>query len=136
AQIAFGQYKAWQMGKHTFPSSGRRQDALHQEDAVRVFRDADKNGKRWRLASKTKLPNLDWIDEGIFGINQHSVTSDFVNHAQVGGWSAGCLVGRFFAEHQAFLKLLRSDIRYQSNPKYMFMTAVVNGDLLHETVPL
>ncbi len=137
AQIAFGQYKAWQMGKHTFPSLRQRQEALHQEETVRVYRDVDKNGKRWSQATKATrlMQHRDWIDEGIFGINQHSVVSDRVNHDKVQGWSAGCLVGRFLAEHRAFLKLLRTDIRYQNNAKYMFMTAVVNGDLLQQSIP-
>lgn len=118
ARIAFGQYKAWEMGWHNW---GRRsqQPALHQEMPVLVFRDKD--------ASGTRNKGIDDIEEGVYFINQHSTSRSFRRN-KVGPWSRGCLVGRFFSEHERFLALLKTDVRYVNNPLYRFITAVLNGD--------
>ncbi len=113
ARIAFGQYKSWKVGLHK-----NKQVALKQSSEVRIHRDKDKNGIR----------TGDKIFVGTdFGINQHSTT---VNTPKVGDWSAGCLVGREWGEHLAFLSTVKSDVRYTQNANYEFVTAVLPGDEL------
>lgn len=112
ARIAFGQYKAWVQGYH-----GRQQyPALEQAAPVKVYRDGNADFIR----------TGDFLDEGLFGINQHH------------GWncpvieenSAGCLVGQSVAGHQDFIKLLKGDRRYQANVNYLYYTAILDGSKL------
>jgi hypothetical protein len=113
ARIAFGQYKAWVMGKHQ-----GWQPALVHRGRLRVHRDKLKNYVR---------DASDPIDIGTdFGINQHS-TSPNQTPELVNKHSAGCLVGRNYEAHLAFLKLLTKDVRYDLNKGYMFVSAVIAG---------
>lgn len=119
ARMAFGQYKAWMMGKHQ-----GWQPALVQRGLLKVHRDGNKNYVR---------DGADVIDIGsVFGVNQHS-TSPGQLPAVVGKYSAGCLVGRNYDSHQAFLKILAKDVRYQLNNGYMFVSCVIAGDNLIKT---
>lgn len=114
ARIAFGQYKAWQFGKHQGV-----QPALVQVAPVKVHRDINRDGKR--------SPN-DPIDTGIFGINQHT-TKFGTPPAEVGKYSAGCLVGWSYAQHIEFLDLVATDVRYLDSRKdFIFETAILPGD--------
>ncbi len=119
SRIAFGQYKAWQMGFH---KQRLNHPALVQRDDVRVHRDKNRDGTR----SNDKI-----FIQGVKGINQHStITSAGSTKIPklVNGWSEGCLVGRVWDEHREFLHLLQTDIRYVKNNNYKFMTAVLAGD--------
>jgi len=119
ARMAFGQYKAWMMGKHQ-----GWQPALVQRGLLRVHRDGNKNFKR---------DGADLVDIGTaFGVNQHS-TAPGQLPTLVGKYSAGCLVGRNYDSHLAFLKILAKDARYQLNNGYMFVSAVIAGDDLIKT---
>ncbi|MBE9224886.1 peptidoglycan-binding protein [Phormidium sp. LEGE 05292] len=111
ARIAFGQYKAWQVGKH---GNSEPHEALVQCMSVKVYRDSNKDGLR----------NGDSIDEGLFGINQHWG----YDMRQVRSASAGCLVGQSRKSHQEFMALVKQDRRYQLNDKYVFLTTVIPGD--------
>jgi hypothetical protein len=113
ARISFGQYKSWKVGMHK-----KSQVALRQCDLVRIHRDKDANG--FRTGDKIFIGSD-------FGINQHSTT---VKTTKVGDWSAGCLVGREWGEHLAFLSTVKSDVRYTMNANYVFVTAVIPGDEL------
>ena len=121
ARIAFGQYKAWMVGKHQ-----GSQPALVQRGLLRVHRDLDKNGKR---NSSDPIDVGDW-----FAINQHT-TSQTVVPELVGKFSAGCLVGRRYNSHMTFLRELKKDVRYQLNNGYLFVSAVIPGDDLMRTQP-
>lgn len=120
ARIAFNQYDAWQVGIH------KDHEALVQTGgAVSVHRDFDKNFIR----------TGDKIYTGYFGINQHwgyDMSSD-----NIGGASAGCLVGRTRKGHREFMRLIKQDSRYKKNKNYIFTTTVIPGDDLmrssHET---
>lgn len=107
ARIAFGQFKAWQMGIH------KNHPALVQRGEIKVYRDRNKDGLR----------NGDPISEGVFGINQHwggdSPTID--------KWSAGCLVGQKKLEHLKFINILRRDIRFQMDKNFIFSTTILDG---------
>lgn len=84
------QYKdAWTFGDH------KGQDALVQIAPIIVCRDFNKDGSRVG----------DNLDEGLFGINQHT-TSNAPD--TVGLWSAGCLVGRYLDSHAKFMRLCRN----------------------------
>lgn len=107
-RIAFGQYKAWKVGTH------KDHEALVQVAPVKGHRDRDKNGFR----------TGDPVVTGTFGINQHWGGDAL----KVDAWSAGCLVGQTRVGHRQFLKLVKSDIRYQ--PDYIFWTTVLPGDKL------
>ena len=125
ARIAFGQYKAWVIGKHQ-----GWQPALVQSGPVRIFRDVNKDGMR----------GFGGVSDPVFvrsniGINQHSTSPNktpmFVNR-----YSAGCLVGRRYRWHLSFLKIITNDYRYLYHSGYTFMTTVIAGDdlLRHEKI--
>ncbi|GET40822.1 peptidoglycan-binding domain-containing protein [Microseira wollei] len=118
ARIAFGQYKAWQVGIH---GTLERHEALVQCMAVKVYRDRNKDGRR----------TGDSIDEGLFGINQHWG----YDMRQVGRASAGCLVGQSRQSHKEFMQLIKQDRRYQLNSGYVFLTTVIACDDLAKTFP-
>ena len=109
ARIAFGQYKAWRVGIH------KDHEALVQVDKITVHRDLNKDFLR--LNDKT--------EEGLFAINQHwgyDAAKD-----DVGNTSAGCLVGRSRNEHRTFMAQVKTDPRFNANPSYTFLTAVLPG---------
>jgi Putative peptidoglycan binding domain len=116
ARLAFGQYKAWQLGLHH-----GHQEALVQTGALRIHRDVNKDGFRYTRDQKDPIQ----IGTGN-GINQHSTQANSAPE-WINRYSAGCLVGRRLAWHHSFLELLRSDYRAVAHPKYTFMTALVAG---------
>ncbi len=121
ARIAFGQYKAWVDGLHQ-----GWQPALVQRENLRVHRDFNKDGKR---------SMSDPVDIGkTFGVNQHS-TSPRRTPELIGPYSAGCLVGRRYQWHLAFLRTVRRDFRYRMNKGYLFVTAILPGDDLVRQEP-
>jgi hypothetical protein len=97
AQIAFGQYlDCWRLGKHF------QQDALVQCGELKVYRDNNEDGSR--------SGDLVYLGDD-FGCNQHT-TGNSANaspSAQVGRWSAGCLVGKWPGTHyDTFLPICRA----------------------------
>ena len=113
ARLAFGQYCAWQVGKH---GTSRPHEALVQTGgAVTVCRDFNKDFRR----------EGDKLDTGYFWINQHHGFDYPVN--DIVKASAGCLVGRSSAEHQEFMKIIKQDRRYQANPKYIFYSTLIDA---------
>lgn len=121
ARIAFGQYQSWQVGYH-----GQRDahEALIQVAPVSVYRDYNKDYKR----------TGDFLDKGLFGINQHWGYDLPVT--KVYNASAGCLVGRSKASHKIFMELIKRDRRYVENHKYTFWTTVIPGDQLLKQFPI
>jgi hypothetical protein len=108
ARIAFGQHKAWGLGLH------HDHEALVQVSDVTVFRDANKDGRR----------DGDAQDTGLFGINQHCGYD--LPRNDLGNSSAGCLVGRTWAGHRAFMRLVKTDKRHVvGNGSYRFLTTVL-----------
>ncbi len=117
ARIAFGQYKAWQVGQHP-RNSPNSHEALRQAEPIKVYRDYNKDHRR----------DGDKLDAGLFGINQHwgyDLPENDIRNA-----SAGCLVGRTKAGHREFMKLVKTDIRYQATARYTFITTVLEGSSL------
>lgn len=114
ARIQFGQYKAWSVGIHgnSFPH-----EALIQVGPIAVCRDLNKDGFR----------TGDRIDTGLFGVNQHSTNGKPPN---IGAWSAGCLVGQSLSDHHDFMAIIKSDIRFKKNSKYLFQTTIIDGSKL------
>lgn len=121
ARIAFGQYQAWQVGFH-----GKRDthEALIQVAPVKVWRDYNKDYKR----------TGDFLNTGLFGINQHWGYDLPVT--KVYNASACCLVGRSRASHKQFMNLVKSDRRYMEDEKYIFWTTVIPGDEMLKHYPL
>lgn len=113
ARIAFGQYKAWRMGKHN-RGTVNEHDALVQVGPITVFRDFNKDFKRNDDKQETR-DNM--------GIQQHWGYNSPRNDIQKA--SAGCLVGRSTAGHLEFMALLKKDARFIANPNYTFMSAVM-----------
>jgi hypothetical protein len=112
ARIAFGQYKAWAVGTHHAGSAGAH-EALLQVSEVTVHRDLNKDFQR----------DGDKTFTGIFGINQHwgyDLPKD-----DLGGSSAGCLVGRTKTGHKEFMSLIKQDPRYAANHAYRFMSTIM-----------
>ncbi|MBD2214512.1 peptidoglycan-binding protein [Nostoc linckia FACHB-104] len=123
ARIAFGQYKAWQVGTH-YGSGAEPHEALVQEAPIDVYRDKDKNFKR---------PG-DSLYTGKFEINQHH-GFDYPR-TDIRGAGAGCLVGRTRDGHREFMRLIKQDRRYQKNQKYLFHTTIIPGDEFIEKFPV
>lgn len=122
ARVQFGQFAVWQMGFHRFATEGPRHPALVQRRALKVHRDANRDGKRTGDA-------LEWAT----GINQHG-TRLGINPANVGTWSEGCLVGRSWLLHVEFIELCRRDPRYMADPNFFFPTTIIAGDDFARTV--
>lgn len=123
ARIAFAQYTAWKMGYHKISKYGNKHPALVQCRSVAVHRDFNKDGKR----------TGDRLDVGMFGINQHS-TREGYKGTTVEDWSEGCLVGKDWNQHLEFLRLLKTDSRYQLDNEFIFTTAIIPGDELGQKV--
>lgn len=119
ARIAFGQYRAWEFGYHNY---AQNHPALIQVGPVTVVRDSDN--------SMTRNAG-DFKDTGSgFFINQHS---GFDNpRTVVGRASAGCLVGRTWAGHDQFMDLVLSDKRYQAFSQYLFSSAIIPANEMHQ----
>ncbi|MEO9124175.1 MAG: hypothetical protein ABI262_05680 [Microcoleus sp.] len=115
ARIAFGQYRAWQIGIH---GMSEPHEALVQVDSVKVHRDYNRD----------MIRTGDRIDDGLFGINQHHGFDYPVDDIHTA--SAGCLVGRTRAGHSQFMEMIKSDRRYQSNPNFIFTTTIIAGNKL------
>lgn len=100
---------AWTIGSH------KKQLALVQCLPVRGYRDNNEDYIR---------PG-DPVDEGIFGINQHTTgdNSSAPVPEKIGKWSAGCLVGRYASTHyNVFMPELRKTRKAQ------FDTCIIPGD--------
>jgi hypothetical protein len=106
------QFKAWRVGMH----GSRPYESLVQVAPVSVCRDLNKDGKR----------TGDKVHTGLYGVNQHHG----FNAPRVGRNSAGCLVGKSIVGHQQFMKLVKTDVRYQQDSGYVFWTAVLDGSKL------
>jgi hypothetical protein len=115
ARIAFGQYRAWAVGRH---GNSEPHEALIQVGAVKVHRDYNKDFIR----------TDDCIEEGLFGINQHYGYD--LPRSDIGLASAGCLVGRTRVGHRDFMRIIKSDRRYQENKNFIFTATIIPGDKL------
>ncbi len=93
-RIAFGYHKiAWQIGIH---GNSDPHEALIQITPIEGYRDYNRDGMR---------PG-DYIDKGLFGINQHwgyDMPPDDIGQA-----SAGCLVGRSRYGHKEFMAFCKN----------------------------
>ena len=119
ARIAFGQYKAWAVGKHGGKTG---HEALVQVRDITIYRDANKDYQRAG----------DHLFTGnSFGINQHWGYDYPVNN--IGKASAGCLVGRTRAGHRTFMEQVKSDPRYRATQYYKIMTTVIDARALPNT---
>jgi hypothetical protein len=106
ARIEFGQYKAWQVGIH------RNHEGLVQTGGdVSVCRDQNKDGLR----------TGDRRDIGRFGINQHWG----YDLPEIDNASAGSLAGQSTTGHRDFMAIVKSDPRYQADPKHVFATTIL-----------
>jgi hypothetical protein len=133
ARIKFGQYKAWRMGMH---GRAERHRALVQVEPISVHRDFNQNFNRVG----------DFVDTGIFAINQHWGFDFPRNDVNVA--SAGCLVGRTTQGHKEFLDVIEQDRRYLATPfgspivpgdpherTYVFASTIIAGDELVKLFP-
>lgn len=109
-RIAFGQYKSWAVGIHK-----NDHEALVQVADIKGHRDKNKDYQRAGDKLITASMNI--------GINQHWG----YDLANVDDGSAGCLVGQKKQEHRDFMKLVKSDPRYQVAHNYRFFTTVIYG---------
>jgi hypothetical protein len=124
ALIALGQQRCWQVGIHR-----GTQEALVQTGApVSVYRDFDKSFRRQE----------GHVTTGWYGINQHGTREGYDGSPNtVGPWSAGCLVARKFADHVAFMALVKSDPRYLNDHSFVFATTVLgSADVLAAVPPV
>ncbi|MBW4478646.1 MAG: peptidoglycan-binding protein [Tolypothrix brevis GSE-NOS-MK-07-07A] len=110
-RVALSQYKAWSVGWH------KTHEALVQVGEIKGYRDRNKDGFR---TGDTVVIGSD------FGVNQHWG----YDMPQVDGASAGCLVGQSTRGHLEFMKIIKSDPRYQANNNYVFLTTIMDGSKL------
>jgi hypothetical protein len=120
ARIKFGQYKSWSVGTH-HAGSPAAHEALVQVADIVVYRDRNQTFKR---EGSTYT--------GVFAVNQHWGYD--MPKTDLGKSSAGCLVGRSTDGHKAFMSAIKSDLRYQTNHGYRFVTAVLPPGAIDETV--
>jgi hypothetical protein len=106
ARIAFGQYASWIVGRY------HDQEALIQSAPITIYRDPRRLYKRYG-------PTF----SGMFGIHQHWGYN--YPRGDLGRSSAGCLVGRTTEGHVAFMRLVKSDVRYRENHGFRFPTVVM-----------
>jgi len=111
ARIAFGQYRAWQVGLHGYSDP---HEALIQVEEVKVHRDL--NQDMIRTGDKTE-----W---GLYGINQHWGYDHPVDDIHTA--SAACLAGRTRVGHREFMKGCYNDRRYIRNPNFVFPTTIID----------
>lgn len=117
ARIKLGQYTVWKMGYHNVRKNRKTHPALVQHLPLPVCRDLNRDGKR----------NGDYIDFGIFGINQHGTRIGYKD-GKVENWSEGCLVGKDWNKHLEFIELLKTDKRYKNNNEFIFTTTIISSD--------
>jgi len=117
ARIAFGQYKAWEVGTH-YGGGSEPHEALVQASPISVYRDKNKDFIR----------TGDKLYTGDFEINQHYGFDYPYNDISYAG--AGCLVGRTRQGHREFMALINQDNRYQLNNPYTLMPTVNQGDVI------
>ena len=113
ARIAFGQYKAWQVGIHHAGKPSGHEALVQTGGPVVVCRDVNKD---YRRAGDRQT-------SGYYGINQHHGYG--LPKHDIGGASAGCLVGRDVAGHREFMAIVKSDPRYRADPKHVFATTIL-----------
>ena len=116
ARIAFGYHPpAWARGFHK-----GTQPALVQRGRVMIHRDLNRDGLRNRFEPPF------W--SGPIGLNDHTTNKRF-NGDLIGKFSAGCTVGKLYAEHMEFLGLTEKDIRIKPGKTYLYDKWVLPGDL-------
>jgi hypothetical protein len=105
ARLALGEHKdCWTFGNHN------GQDALVQAAPIKIYRDKNKDGLR--------TGDLLTV-EANRGLNQH--TTGRILPDKVGGWSAGCLVGRYTKTHARFMAMCRA------SKKRVFSTIILDA---------
>jgi hypothetical protein len=90
ARLVEGQY----INSHIIRSHAGKYEALGQNKAVKVFRDADRN----------LIYAEDKIQEGLFGINIHKAGTD---STFVENWSEGCQVFKRAKDFEEFMSICR-----------------------------
>jgi len=107
-RIAFGYHSnAWEIGVHGYNDP---HEALIQVAPIEGYRDFNRDGLR----------TGDYLDKGLFGINQHWGYDMPPNNISTA--SAGCLVGRSRFGHRQFMEYCKNSGRT------IFSTIVLPGD--------
>jgi len=104
ARLELGQQRCWQVGRH----NGQYEALVQTGAPVKVRRDGNKDFSR----------QGDVLDTGNFGINIHHGGNNPVN--DIGRYSAGCQVIRSTKDFAQFMQIIKSDLRWQANQKYIF----------------
>ncbi|MEM7760951.1 MAG: hypothetical protein AAF298_22895 [Cyanobacteria bacterium P01_A01_bin.40] len=104
ARLEFGQQCCWQIGLH----NGRYEALVQTGDRVKVRRDGNQDFSRAG----------DILDTGCFGINIHHGGNNPINN--IGRYSAGCQVIRCQNDFAKFMRIVKSDLRWQTNPRHIF----------------
>ena len=121
ARIAFGQYKAWEVGTH-YGSGSDPHEALIQTADIQIYRDLNQD----------MIRTGDKLYTGRFEIDQHWGYDYQRNDISYAG--AGCLVGRTRDGHREFMELVKQDKRYRLNEQYRFITTIIPGVKLPDSI--
>lgn len=113
ARIAFGQYRAWQVGIHRAGKPAGHEALVQTGGPVTVCRDVKRDYRR----------DGDRRTSGFYGINQHHGYD--LPAEDIGAASAGCLVGREVKGHRDFMALVKSDPRLRADPRHVFTTVIL-----------
>lgn len=112
AIIELGQQRAWTVDLH----NGAYEALCQRGGVVTVARDANKDHRR----------DGDKRTTGWYGINQHHGYDS--PRDNIGAHSAGCLVTPRVKDHEAFMRIVKSDPRYIADPGragFVFRTTVM-----------
>ncbi len=113
ARVQLTQYRnCWKLGFH---KSNPAHPALVQCAPMLVHRDRNRDFKR---TGDPLMP--------AWGINHHGTRPDYVAKF-VGMFSLGCSVRLHWAEHLAFIELLKTDTRYLVDSGFRFSAAYLDG---------
>ncbi len=115
-RIKPGQYTAWEIGYH-WGNFGETQEGLVQIQPISGYRDFYMNYTREGQ-----------VYTGLYDINQHHANDSY--YENIGYYGAGCLVGRTAFGHAEFMEILKSDVRYQKDPYFVFTTTVILAESL------
>jgi hypothetical protein len=111
ARLELGQQRCWQTGLH----NGKYEALIQTGAPVIVRRDGNKDFSR----------EGDVLDTGFFGVNIHHGGSNPVN--DIGRYSAGCQVIRSTSDFAQFMRIVKSDPRWQANRAYIFKYTLLWG---------
>lgn len=116
ARLALGYHKeAWQLGVHHADKPSGHEALIQAGGPVTVY--SDDNEDFSRVGDKTRT--------GMFGINMHWGYD--LPKKDIGKAGAGCQIIRLKPDHQEFMRLVKTDVRFVADHKFKFSYILLDG---------